>query len=233
MKKPILFLLILAVYGCSVSTEENEWIFFYNFKDTEQAKWDLKTLPENTISIEEFNSLDLEKLDLNVTKLITDETVKDKLYDLIPFTKWVLDSISNEPIGLESPINKEHWLYFEKKRLKENTNLYFLGNIEFVPGIKSVLVAKQNSDDKFYSHTILCININNNHVVSIVEMGNYSDYISLSVQHAENTPFYSQRKRKCIIDEKTISLFLDERDTTERRYAFRFDPCGMVVSVVD
>lgn len=233
MKKPIILLLIIAIYGCSVSTEENEWIFYYNFEDTEQEIWDLNTLLENPISIEEFNSFDLEKLDLNESKLITDETVKDKLCDLIPFTKWVLDSISYDPIGLASPINKEHWLYFEKKRLKEKTNLYSLGNIEFVSGIKSVLVAKQDSDDKFYSHTILCINIDNNRVVSIVEMGDYADFISLSVQHAKSTPFYNKRKKKCIIDEKMVSLFMTERDTTERRYAFRFDSRGMIVSKVD
>lgn len=229
MKKTIILLLLIAVYGCSVSTEEDEWIFYYNFKDTEQAIWDLETLPENTFSIEEFNAFDLEELDLNESSLITDETVKDKLCDWIPFTCWVFDSISDEPMGMESPINKEHWLYFEKKRLKENANLYFLGNIEFVPGIKSVLVAKQNSDDKFYSHIILCININNNHVVSVVELGEYTVF-SLSAQGVKRTPYYDKRKKKCNIDEKKVSLFIDERDTTEWRCSFGFDSNGMIVS---
>lgn len=226
MKKTIILLLLIAVYGCSVSTEEDEWIFYYNFKDTEQAIWDLETLPENTFSIEEFNAFDLEELDLNESPLITDETVKNKLCDLIPFTYWVFDSISN---GLELPINREHWLYFEKKRLKESANLYFLGNIEFVPGIKSVLIAKQNSDDKFYSHIILCININNNRVVSVVELGEYTVF-SLSAQGVKRTPCYDKRKKKFNIDEKKVSLYIDERNTTEWRWSFSFDSNGMIVS---
>lgn len=229
MKKTLVLLHLITVFGCTVSTEENEWIFYYNFKDTEQQIWNLETLPQNFISIKEFNAFDLEELDLNESSLITDDTVKDKLCDWIPFTYWVFDSISDEPIGLELPINREHWLYFEKKRLKEDTNFYFLGNIDFVPGIKSVLIAKQDSDDMFYSHIILCININNNRVVSVVELGEYTVF-SLSAQGIKRTPYYDKRKNKCNIDEKNVSLYIDERDTTEWRWSFSFDSNGMIVS---
>lgn len=219
---------MLFLNYCSSSTVEGNWFAYYNFSDNAQKQWKIKTIPQKFFSIEEFNSLDLEKLDLEDFKLIVDETEKEELLDIIPYTKWTIDSSSYEPIGLESPINQEEWLYLEKKRLKNEINLYALGNIEFVSGINSVLIVRQDSSDRYYQLILLSINIRDNSVVSIVELGEYGDFISLSTQSVNRTIYYNKRKRKFNMHEVRRSLFMDEICTTNEDYYFRIETDGSV-----
>lgn len=229
MKKILIILLLSCFTDCTSSSEENGWWLYYNFKDGEQRVWDLKTLPEKNISIKEFNGIDLEELDLDENMLITDDMEKEKLFDLIPFTYWTVDSSSYEPLNL-GPVHREDWLYLEKQRLEKEVNLYTLGNIEFVSGIKSVLIAKQYLNDNFYKLTLLIINIHEGRVVSIVETGEYGDFISLSILNVKTTVNYNKKNKQFKMHEIRKSLFMDGICTSEDWYDFRIDSQGRIIS---
>jgi hypothetical protein len=174
----ILIATILVNSGCKrpnyVIQKENQYIIYWNFKETKSFRMPMDSTPENLVS------------GLYIpTKIKLKHRLNKKLQNQILEIYYEAANMHFKEIA------KDEYKYLEVKYDESSSNkkLYFIGNYIFISGIKSYMFLETDSitDMKTSNRTIILFNIKQNKLISIVQLASLSHGIDDS---SESTAYW-------------------------------------------
>lgn len=224
--KKYLFITFSILTCCGIQ-EDTDGLFlsYVNMETSNQTKWSLNSY-ENEISIDYYNAIEIEGLNLIDFPRVESEEEKDYLFSLFTYTEWMIDSIIDDESITE---NRQQWFWLTKKTIMQNSELYSLGNVKFCNEFKSYLFVKKRYEQCYGVIQLYAVNVKNEIVVSVVQLnnlftsycGDYGDY--------KTEVSYQPRKRKCVLQLTRGNLLSGEINTRTENTSFRFSSEGKII----